>query len=262
MKKSVLIVAVTMMIITAVLLTGCMSPIIKKVDDGPTVTKNYDFTDFTGVEAGYAFQVDITASDTYSVIITSNEEAFKYIDVYKSGDTLKIDMKGIYWPFHNVRLRAKITMPELHELSLSGAARGDVSGFRSSQDFDLSLSGASELDMDMETGDFKCEASGASEVTGYLKAASCDIELSGASQIEVSGSGGNIRLDASGASQANLDHFTINDADIELSGASSADLNVNGRLDADLSGLSEVRYEGNPTLGTISKSGGSEIDRR
>ena len=61
------------------------------------------------------------------------------------------------------------------------------------------------------------------------------------------------------ASQADLDHFTVNDADIELSGASDAEIIVNQRLEIDLSGASELIYHGNPKVGSINVSGGSSI---
>ena len=156
----------------------------------------------------------------------------------------------------------KITLPELRGLYLSGASEGNVTGFKSSQDFDLTLSGASELNMDMETGNFLCEISGASEVTGYLKASSSDIVLSGASKIRVNGSGGDIKIDASGASQVDLANFNVNNADISFSGASDGSLNINGRLDAVLSGASFLEYSGNPTLGNFNLTGGSDLKRR
>ena len=114
----------------------------------------------------------------------------------------------------------------------------------------------------METGTFEGELSGASEVSGYLQAISCDIELSGASEIDLNGSGGDIRLDASGASQIEMASFTVDDADIDLSGASDASLNINGRLDVSLSGASSLEYSGNPTLGDFDLSSGSELERQ
>jgi hypothetical protein len=260
MKKAILIVACTVIMITAVLLTGCVAPIIKK-DTGPTVTRNYDFTDFTIIEIGHAAKLEVTRADTYSISISAGESVFDHIKVTKTGNKLKIDLGNLFFSFPRSP-SVKITMPELRGLYLSGASEGNVTGFRSSQDIDLTLSGASELDMDMETGAFECEISGASKVTGYLKATSSDIALSGASRIEINGSGGDIKIDASGASRVNLANFTVNDADIDLSGASDATLDINGRLDVTLSGASTLRYSGNPTLGTINISGGSELERR
>ena len=39
-------------------------------------------------------------------------------------------------------------------------------------------------------------------------------------------------------------------------------INTSGNLDAELSGASELRYSGNPTLGSIEMSGGSTIKSR
>ena len=261
MRSTAFTFILVMLLIAGLVFAGCEPAIIKKTAGGPSLTRNYDFTDFTRVQAGYAFQVDITASDTYSISITTNEEAFQYIDVHKSGDTLKIDTIGIYWPFRNLKLKAKITMPELYGLDLSGAARGDVRGFKSTRDFDLSLSGDSELEMDMETGAFECEISGASEVVGNLIATSTDVDLSGNSLIKLGGSGGDIRLESSGASMADLANFSVNNTDVDLSGASDASLHIDGRLDVHLSGASVLEYSGNATPGDFDVTGSSRVEQ-
>jgi hypothetical protein len=260
MKKTILIVACTLIVITAVLMTGCVSPIITK-DAGPTTTREYHFTDFDSIDIGYAFKLEVTPADTYSITIIAGETLFDDIKVTKTGHKLEIGLDRLFFHF-NMSPRVKITMPELRGLYLSGASEGNVTGFKSSQDFDLTLSGASELYMDMETGAFESELSGASEVSGRLIATSCDITLSGASQITLEGSGGNIKLEGSGASQADLELFSVNDADIDFSGATDGNLDINGRLDVALSGASYLEYSGNPTLGDFNVSGGSDIERK
>ena len=260
MKKAILSGALNIILITVVLLAGCSAAIISK-EVGPTITMHYVFSDFTQIKIGNAFDLEVKAADTYSVQIEAGENIIDRIKVTQKGDKLEIGMDN---PFlHNYRSpRATITLPELRGLYLSGASEGNVSGFSSSHDFELKLSGASELEMDMETGSFVGEISGSSEVSGYLKATSCDIDLSGASQIKLSGSGGNIRLEASGASDLDMANFTVNNADIEVGGASDGSLHINGRLDVDLNGGSELKYSGNPTLGTIDVGGGSDLERR
>ncbi len=52
------------------------------------------------------------------------------------------------------------------------------------------------------------------------------------------------------------------DADIELSGGSHGTINVNGRLNADVSGGSQLTYIGDPTLGDIEKTSGSTVSRK
>jgi hypothetical protein len=86
--------------------------------------------------------------------------------------------------------------------------------------------------------------------------------ISGASDVELDGSASDATIEASGASKARLSDFTVKDAEVKLSGASNASINASGRLDADLSGASQLNYAGNPTMGTIRVSGASKLNQR
>ena len=260
MKKIALAIVLIALLTIADMLSGCGSVSII-TDSGALTTQEYNFIGFTGIEIGHAFELEVTPSDTYGVTITAGKNILEHINVSKSGSILKIDMDNLLFNFHNIP-KATITMPDPQGLNLSGASKGTAQGFYSSHDFKLSLSGASTLDMDMETGNFESEISGASKLTGNLKASSSSIELSGASQAKLTGAGGNIIVNGSGASQAELTDFTVNDANIELSGASHASLDINGKMDASLSGASSLEYGGNPTLGKLDVTGASEIKQK
>jgi hypothetical protein len=69
--------------------------------------------------------------------------------------------------------------------------------------------------------------------------------------VEVSGGGS--QADVSGAAAAK--------ATVTLSGGSRATVNVTGSLDYDLSGGSQLRYQGSPTIGRNTTSGGSSATR-
>ena len=260
MKKAIITGVLSVCLIIGVLLSGCTAVFISE-EVGPTITMNYVFFDFSRIEIGHAFDLEITRADTHTVKIIASESLLERVKITQTGDKLEIGLENLF--FHSHRSpRVVITLPELKGLYLSGASEGSVSGFKSSDNFELTLSGASELEMDIEAASFVCEMSGSSEISGYLKATSCDIDISEASSIDLSGSGGDIRLEASGASDMNLANFTVNDAEIDFSGASDASLEINGRLDVELSGASTLEYSGNPTLGEIDLSGGSELERR
>ncbi|GAI07881.1 unnamed protein product, partial [marine sediment metagenome] len=66
-------------------------------------------------------------------------------------------------------------------------------------------------------------------------------------------------LKASGASKVTLDDFPVDDANVHLSGASEATLNVKGRLDCAVTAASRLYFQGNPTMGNISVTGASTI---
>jgi len=258
MRKSLISIILVAILIT-VSLSGCLRGGVV-TGSGNLVTEEMNFSDFTRVEAGYAFEVEITQSSSYSVSITADDNLFDFIQVSKTGETLKIRLQSGY-DYQSVTTRAKITMPRLFKLSLSGATHGTVEGFSSSEDFELDLSGASSLDMSgMSAEDIKIKLSGASSVTGDIAASGdAQFNLSGASAAELKGSANDMLIDASGASHLELADFLVNNADVNLSGASGSTINLDGRLEADLSGASYLRYIGEPIMGSIETSGGSVV---
>jgi len=263
MKK--LIIGILLIVSLAALL-GSGSCIRRNLSEaaGPLETKTYDYTGFTGVDIGSAMKLDVTYGEDFSVKITAGKQLFDHIRVAKDGDVLKVYTDGwsINWWWGQTTPRVSIVMPKLASLHLSGASEGDVNGFKSTTDLDLHVSGASSLDLDMDTGRFTSEASGASNVKGRLTATGTDIEISGASDIDLTGKGGNIRLSCSGASTASLRYFEVEDADVVCTGASNGSLNISGRLDVELSGASDFNYYGDPTLGNVEVSGASDLNNR
>ncbi len=261
MRKAIIPI-ILVAVLAAALLLGCETAGL-----GNVVSEEKDFTDFTHVDVGSAFEVEITRSDSFSIIISADESLFDYVEVSKVGETLKIYLKPrhIFTDFtlEAKPLRAEITMPALYGLQLSGASKGTITGFKSSEDFSLGVSGASSLEiLDIEVGDAEFEVSGASRVSGNMSADDAEFEVSGASSIELSGSADKIMVEVSGASRVDLADFPIKDADVKLSGASEATVNVKGRLDTALSGASRLYFYGNPTMGNISVTGASTIKHK
>jgi len=205
------------------------------------ITEEMDLSDFTIVEVGWGFEVEITQSSSYSINITAEDNLFDYILVSKTGDTLTIGLKWGY-SYQFLTLRTEITMPDLYELEFSGGTQGTIEGFGSSHDFIVELSGGSSLSGIFTTSeDAQFTLSGGSHLT------------------ELDGAANDLFISASGGSVLELSDFLVHDADIEFSGGSQGTINLNGRLDADVSGGSHLLYIGEPTMGDIQESGGSTV---
>lgn len=190
---------------------------------GNVVTRNFDFSDFTAVDVGGGFKVEITQSSSFSVRITADNNTFDYLDVYKADSTLTIGLKSGF-SFRSVTLKTQISMPNLYAVVLSGGIQGTAKEFTSTQDFNLVLSGGSTL--------------------------------------ELEGAASNLNLVATGGSRSDLSDFPVHNATVLLSGGSQATVNLDGTLNANLSGGSQLQYIGTPTMGDISVSGGSTITRK
>lgn len=249
------ITVVLAVITTAGVLTGCT--FIK--GSGILITDDMDFSDFTRVEVGAAFEVEIVQSEQFGVSITADDNLFKYIRVSQQGSTLKIGVQPAVM-FRSATYRAEITMPQLHGLELSGATLGTVSGFESTENLDIEVSGASSLDLEeIKAGDITFDISGASTIVGEVTAGDIGFDISGASIVRLQGLADDIELDVSGASRVEMADFPVGSASVSFSGASSGTVYVDGRLDIDLSGASSLTYLGNVTLGNVDISGASTL---
>jgi hypothetical protein len=242
------------------LVPGCFGSVI---GSGNLETRDFDYSDFTRLEVGNAFRVEVNPSESFSISITLDDNMFDYLYVSKSGETLKIRLKSGY-RYSNHTAIAEVAMPEIQRLELSGATSGTVEGFSSIRDFTAEISGASSLDIAfMTTGGVDFGLSGASRLAGNIVAGGdARFNLSGASSIALSGSADDLNADASGASHLELDDFTVRNANIEFSGASNGTVNMDGTLNVDLSGASHLYYIGEVILGDIDISGGSSISRK
>jgi len=264
MRKAI----ISITLVAAALLSGCeLAGPQNAVTEENVVTEEKDFTDFTRVQVEGTFEVEIIQSDTFSIIISADESLFDYVEVSKVGETLRIYLNPRHtftdFTFTGKTLKAKITMPNLYGLQLSGATAATATGFKSSEDFNLDVSGASSFDMgDIEAGNVKFEVSGASNISGNMTVDDAEFEVSGASSVDLEGSANDIILNLSGASEIDLIDLPLNYASINLSGASEATLNVKGRLDAVLSDASRLYFQGNPTMGDISVTGASTIKHK
>jgi hypothetical protein len=162
--------------------------------------------------------------------------------------------------YSKTQQRAVITLPDLERLEVSGASKAYVDGFRSSHNLEIKISGASQVDIfDVVSGNAYLEISGASKIDGTFTMKDAVFDVSGASSVALEGSAEDMSLDASGASTVNLSDLTLDNAWINLSGASQATVNASGQLNGDLSGASLLEYLGNPTIANLTRSGASTI---
>jgi len=279
MAKCVVSVMLVAVLVVAGSLAGCYGSV---TGSGNLDTEERYFGGFTRVKVSGAFEVEIIQSSGYNVSVTADDNLLKYVKVSQSGETLKIGVSTGDYNF--TALEASVSMPDLYGLNLSGATDGIVRGFNLPNDFSVELSGASSLYMsDISAGGVKFDLSGASSLNMHgmsardvdfdiSEASSLDVrdmsvgdarfDLSGASSIRLEGSANDIVIDASGASDVRLDDFSVNNVDITLRDASSGIVNLDGKLDAELSGASELRYVGEPTMGDIDISDVSAMNKR
>lgn len=202
-------------------------------------TKKFDITDFVAVDVGWGMHLKVTQANDYSIEVRAEEKDFKYLKVEKEGNSLRIYIdKKNYRMDDDVYIN--ITMPELTAISLHGGALANVK-------------------MDVSGKAFTGELSGGAQLRGELKCSDIDLSLSGGSQAALNGNAGDLSADGSGGSVFKLKEFAVRNVEAELSGGSVVFVRMNGKLNVDASGGSQVKYYGSASIGKMDFSGGAGV---
>lgn len=210
-------------------------------DEGPLQyqEERFTITDFDRLEIGDAFIIRVTEGNYFSVEVRGDRRNLDDLDVYKSGSTLVVRYDEYESRRHETYI--DIVMPSISAAVFSGATNSVITGFDDLESLNISLSGASVSQIDIEASQLILNLSGASVADLRGEAASLDAEISGASSIKA---------------------FTmpIVNASLNVSGASVAKVAVSDNLEVTISGASTVIYRGNPVI-SEEISGGSSLQR-
>jgi hypothetical protein len=241
--STILVAVIITVIVVAAILIAAFAFFIFYFPSANQKTQSFANTDFNALEIRSAFNVNITQSNTYSITITANQRTLDQIEVKQDGNILTIDVKpgAILGSFN---AKAQISMPKLDNITLSGATHGTAQGFNSQDPFIAKLSGASSI-----------------QITNF-QAADIIFDVSGASTLITEGLANDLSATVTGASSLKLFDLTINNANVTLSGASHAEVYLNGKLNVDASGASSLQYTGQPNLGTVNTSGASSVTKK
>lgn len=140
-------------------------------------------------------------------------------------------------------------------LQFSGASQFQIKG--DLVEVKANLSGASKGDLESNGIELNLDLSGSSklELAGFYDKA--QMEASAATTIRMKGNLGALDLTGSGAAKIDLTDCPTQDARLELSGAASTKIEVNGTLGVELTGGSSCQYKAGPDLQIV----GIEVSR-
>jgi hypothetical protein len=244
-------------------LAGCntLLPSMTRGSGSPE-TRQFNLTDFTRIQASHAFQLEVNRADSYSVQITADDNLWNVVDIAEAGGTLRLRVKpGV--AVQNATLKARVTLPAITGLDLSGASMATVDGFDSENAMTFHLSGASTAKVvNMKAGRTGFDVSGASNLSGSMTTGDTEFVVSGAGKVALEGSGTAGKINGSGAGTVDLNEFELQSASVRLSGGSTAIVDAQKIEPADLSGASHLYYTGTPTIGGLTTSGGASITKR
>ena len=211
--------------------------------DGDPITQEFSINGtYTELEVQDAF--DVTVSDAVSqVTVTCGDNIMPKVRVEKSGNTLKIYLKG--WTVSHSTMTVSLPAnPALRKVELSGA---------------------SDFHGDLVADEVEIELSGASTFYGNVAATELDVDLSGSSDATLEGVVGTLDVSISGSSTiaqkivGNRYALACNRCEGSISGSSDVYIHCDGTIKVNISGSSDLHFTGTAFTGDCSVSGSSSV---
>ena len=214
-------------VVATSLFSSCHYITGKKVrGNGNVITQTRTASNFNSVDASGAVDVYVRQDSAFSAKVTIDENLQEYIEVYEDGGVLHIHQRDNINVDATGRMKVYVSAPQFEQFRVSGASN---------------IHGESKITSPTKIA---IDAAGASNITLDIKAPDTEVEVSGASTVNLTGQTKNLKVDGAGASNARCFDLLSENADVEVSGASNADVFASVDLKARASGASDVRYKG------------------
>jgi hypothetical protein len=204
--------------------------------NGNLVTSERNVSAFEKVNVRGSAEVYYHESQDYRAVVTIDENLANYVEIMAESNVLSIGMqKGVNYSV--TKYKVDIYGPALVGVSVSGSGSFKNMDHIVASTFTTSVSGSGKID-----GTVECE-----NFVG---------KISGSGRINVVGNSKDADINISGSGRLNGDEFTMNNANVHISGSGTANICVSDRLKATISGSGRVNYLGEPTIeSNISGSG-------
>jgi hypothetical protein len=191
---------------------------------------------FNKISLGGPFDLILKKGDKAALTIETDNIAPGDITTEIRGNTLHIDMKDKKYKLRDVdRSVIYLTYTQLDKIEWSGAGNIKTESVLEAENFELQISGAGNINMDLDVN-------------------SLVVNMSGAGNVEMKGKAYSQKVNMSGAGNYNGFELRSQEANVDMSGVGNVRVYVTEDLTASASGVGAVRYRGNPKKVTKNSS--------
>ena len=204
--------------------------------NGDDHKKSYPIKDINGIDINIACELYITQNEEEAFRIEAKKDILHYIDVEKRDSVLYLTSNEDDINYDDWNVEVYLTVKTLKSLNIGGAAKVRNSGTLKGNKLSLDISGAADLDLNIEVKKLLAD-------------------FSGAVKAELEGRADYIVMDMSGASKVDAEDLISEACYLDFSGFGKAEIYASKVLKVDMSGMGVVRYSGNPKKVDTGSSG-------
>jgi hypothetical protein len=205
------------------------------------VTEDRKTESFTGVKVSTGIDVYLKQGDIETLSVEADENLQEYILTEVRGGVLNVYTET------NIReaerKRVYVTMKNVNSITTTSA--GDVIGETPVKTDKLELSASS-------AGDIKLE----------VTAKEIEVDISSSGDMTLKGEADLLRANLSSAGELNAFDLKVREADIDVSSAGDADVNVSEKITARASSAGDINYMGDPKFVDAHSSSAGGVHKR
>ena len=189
--------------------------------------KQFVIPEFTKIEIGGAYHIQIRKGDEYSVAIDGSEANVEALKVAVEEGILKISRREQFseMPEPGKRIGVVITLPVLEAIDLSGSSRLRIDDFSDLKEVSIKLSGSTMGELTLRTEKL-------------------NLDLTGVARMLLRGETNELKSNVSGDCLLKMENLSVKNAQVTASGLSEVYFGNVEKLDAHESGESAVYVQG------------------
>lgn len=212
--------------------------------NGNVVTIERTTADYKGISVSGFYEVELVDGQEGNLTLKGEDNILDYIETEVKSGTLRIksiDNKTLI-PSRGEGVFITIPVDEIDLIRLSGSGKFAGKKILKTNDLDIQISGARNIDLAIDATDVSLMTSGSS-----------DIKLKGNTE--------ELKVRSSGSSKVKAYDLEVDEATFELSGSSDVEVTVNKSLTSRVSGSGNIRYRGNPEKIDTKTSGSGSVSK-
>jgi hypothetical protein len=238
--------------------------------------------EYHGIAVGGPIKVFIEERNDGNIIVRATEKIHSELDIKVEKQILKFSLNSFNVKRKSDLIQAEVYIPnngKLDEFTAVACGIIDTQPQIAAKEVKIECTAASHINIDVVADELVIDVLGASTATIDIQCTSIEADATGASTLSLSGKATKCEADIFGASSFKADTFHSSQVDLECSGASSADISsdmakveISGastvdidcstQLKASASGASTIRYSGDCQVDIVNNSGASTIKRK
>jgi hypothetical protein len=189
--------------------------------------KDYPVQNINGIDLTLACELYIKQGDTESLKIEADEDVLDKIKVKQKDSIVYIKTDKKEYDMDDWDVEIYLTVKTLNSIDIGGAVKLENEGTLKSSKLSIDVSGAADIELNIEVEKLLAD-------------------LSGAVNADLEGKADYVVIDMSGASKVDAEDLISRAVYLDFSGFGKADVHASEVLKVEMSGMGVVRYSGNP----------------